>query len=241
MMGRPRSHAASVQHETRALVVGRVATGDADIILTLFTEQLGRVSAIARHAKRSQRRFGGALEPLHTIVVHLSERSGAELMSLREAKIELVRTKLLSNLEAMEAAGRALGWLRRAAPGHAPEPRLWQHTITVLDALNSKAPRSAAGALAAYGLALLESIGWGLELEACVGCGAACPPEKSAFLAPARGGLVCRACGGGPNHVPAQLRRAMVEARDGDMDALGASDAAPVIELVEATLAAHAS
>ncbi len=240
-MGRPRSHAASLQHQTRALVVGRVATGDADIILTLFTEQLGRVSAIARHAKRSQRRFGGALEPLHTIVVQLSERAGAELMSLREAKIELVRTKLLSNLEAMEAAGRALGWLRRAAPERAPETRLWRHTITLLDALNSATMASAAGALAAYGLALLESIGWGLELEACVGCGAPCPQKKPAFFDPTRGGLVCRACGGGPSRIGAPLRLAMAEARNGEMNAVGANDAAPVIELVEATLAAHAS
>ncbi|HMR79056.1 MAG TPA: DNA repair protein RecO, partial [Polyangiaceae bacterium] len=134
-MGGARTRAASVEHVTLALVVGRVATGDADVIVTLFTEKLGRVSALARNAMRSQRRFGGALEPLHTVRVQLSERVGSELMHLRDAKLETARTGLLTDLRLMDAAGRALGYLRRAAPVHVPEPKAWQHTVSLLDLL----------------------------------------------------------------------------------------------------------
>jgi DNA repair protein RecO (recombination protein O) len=239
-MGRARAHAASVEHVTHALVVGRVATGDADLIVTLFTEQYGRVSALARNAKRSQRRFGGSLEPLHTIVVHLSERVGLELWHLRDAKLETARTALLTDLRLIDAAGRALGYLRRAAPAHVPEPNLWRHTLALLDLLDTRRAPSPNAALAAYGMALLEIVGWGLELASCVSCGTVCPPGKTALIDPVRGGIVCRACGGGPRRVSARVRAALTQARDGQLDAISEEDAGAAIALMEETLSAHA-
>ncbi|HMR06578.1 MAG TPA: DNA repair protein RecO [Polyangiaceae bacterium] len=239
-MGGARTRAASVEHVTLALVVGRVATGDADVIVTLFTEKLGRVSALARNAMRSQRRFGGALEPLHTVRVQLSERVGSELMHLRDAKLETARTGLLTDLRLMDAAGRALGYLRRAAPVHVPEPKAWQHTVSLLDLLESRSAPSPDAALAAYGMALLEIIGWGLELTACVGCGTVCPAGKTALIDPARGGIVCRACGGGSHRISAALRAALCRARDGQLEAISDPDAGRSIALVEETLSAHA-
>ena len=45
---------------TRAIVLRLVDYRESDRIATLFTEALGRVGAIARGARKSQRRFGGA-------------------------------------------------------------------------------------------------------------------------------------------------------------------------------------
>ncbi|HEV8244483.1 MAG TPA: recombination protein O N-terminal domain-containing protein, partial [Polyangiaceae bacterium] len=53
--------------DSEALVVRRVEYGDSDLVLGLFTQKLGRISALARGARRSQRRFGGALEIIHTL------------------------------------------------------------------------------------------------------------------------------------------------------------------------------
>ena len=56
--------------------------GEADAVITLFTEQLGKVAAMARGARKSKRRFAAALEPMHTVQVTLDERPGAELFGL---------------------------------------------------------------------------------------------------------------------------------------------------------------
>ena len=47
------------------------------MIVTLFTEELGKIAALARGARKSSRRFAGALEPMHTLRVTLDERPGA--------------------------------------------------------------------------------------------------------------------------------------------------------------------
>src|SRR6185503_14079906 len=114
------------RHETRALVLRATEYAESDLVLSLFTESLGRVSALARAARKSRRRFGGALEPMHTLRVHLEERARAELLGLRDASIDVARLRLPSDLDRMTAAGKALGWIRRAAPPRVAEPATWR-------------------------------------------------------------------------------------------------------------------
>ena len=89
-----RSRLAARSHNTLALVLRRTAYGDADLVVSLFSEKLGQVSALARAARKSQRRFGGSLEPFHIVEVELDEAPGAELMRLREAHVRRVRRRI---------------------------------------------------------------------------------------------------------------------------------------------------
>src|SRR5688572_17916216 len=117
------------------LLLGKVDYRDSDWIVTLFTEQRGRVSALARGARRSTKRFGGVLEPMHTLTLALDERPASELMILREASIDVPRIRLVARLETLEAAGRALGWLRRSTPPHHSEPLVYANITALLDHL----------------------------------------------------------------------------------------------------------
>lgn len=239
-------------HETLALVLRRTPYGDSDLVVSLFTEHLGQVTALARAARKSQRRFGGQLEPLHTLTVTLDEREGSELLALKEAQIRTARIQLLQNLSGMEAAGKILSWVRHAAPEHTPEPPLWQLTESCLDELEAGVARAGAGpmsgapapsallTLASHGLRLLVVSGWRLELEHCVQSGVRCPDGKSAMIDPERGGLVSRARGGAPFSVAGAARQRLIAAQAGDLRALTEADAALALELVERCLRAHA-
>ena len=242
---------ATKSHATAALLLRRTPYRDADLVLSLFTEQLGQVSALARSARKSQRRFGGSLEPFHTLHVELEEASNAELMSLSTAHIAAARTHLYEHLESMEAAGKFSSWIRHASPAHTPEPQLWELARSCLDQLDAVAgtrgdaePRVASSrarlVLVAHGLRLLSASGWRLELERCVQSGARCPDGKSAMIDPERGGLVSRAEGGAPFLVSGPTRRRLIAAQEGQLDALEAEDAELGLELVERCLRAHA-
>jgi DNA repair protein RecO (recombination protein O) len=237
---RARAVAATTSIETRALVVRRVDYGESDLVITLFTERLGRVSALARGARRSQKRFGGSLEPMHTLSVRLDERAGAELHALREARLDRVRTRLSANLERMEAAGRALGWVRRASPPRTPEPQVWSAVEDLLDRLDdpsaAPAPRKE---LAEAGLRLLSAFGWGLDLERCVACGKACPAGQAALIDVERGGLVCRSCGGARVRVAGPTRARLIEAAAGRSGALENGDLEVAVDLTDRAFRAH--
>ncbi|HET9932165.1 MAG TPA: DNA repair protein RecO, partial [Polyangiaceae bacterium] len=128
----PERAVASAHIDSEALLLRRVELGEADLVVTLFTRALGRVSALARGARKSQKRFGGALEPFFTLRVRLEERPHSELFILAEARVSRARLGMLSDLTRLEVAGRALGWIRKAAPPRTPEPETFAHLERVL-------------------------------------------------------------------------------------------------------------
>jgi DNA repair protein RecO (recombination protein O) len=230
---------------TPALVVRFVSYGEADAIVTLFTEALGKVSALARGVRRGARRLAGALEPMHLLSVAMDERPGAELLALREASITRVRTHLTQDLAKMEAAGQAMRWVRAGSPPRTPEPEVWAELEALLGRLDDRNDELLpATHLAASGLRLLRAFGYGLELTACIRCGRRCDPERSAYVDSAAGGLVCQACGGGhkaTHHLlDAAVRKRLAAAAAGKDAALVPEDTAVASRLVTEALAAHA-
>lgn len=224
-----------------ALLLRRVEYGEADLVLTLLTEQLGKVSALARGARKSTKRFGGALEPMHTLTVELDERSGAELFTLVEAKLKTPRARILSSLPALEAAGKALSWARRAAPPRTPEAAPYAVLTQLLDRLtDAPGHEDVALGLAEAGLLLLSAFGWGIDFERCVRCGKQASAEQSASVDASRGGLICRGCGGARVRLSAAARQRLARAASGETHVLLAEDALVTLGIVEAALGAHA-
>jgi len=224
---------------TEALLVRSAPFGDADLVVTLFTEARGIVSAVGRSARKSSRRFP-ALEPMHLLRVGLEERAGAELAQLTESAIVRPRLGIVQDLDRLDAAGAALRWVRRAAPPHHPEPALWSEINDLLDRLDDAGPGPSPRALlAGAGLRLLAAIGWGLDLARCVRCGRPCEPGASACVDAAEGGLVCRACGGARTLLRGERRERLLAASRGEDAALDPDDVKAALEIVDAALAAH--
>ena len=71
-----------------AIVLRRVDFGDYDLILTFFTLKKGKISAIAKSAKKSTRRFGGILELFSVLEIVCSSRTDRDLMILQEADLK---------------------------------------------------------------------------------------------------------------------------------------------------------
>jgi DNA repair protein RecO (recombination protein O) len=224
--------------ESEALVVRTVEFGESDVIATLVTERAGKVSAIVRGARKASRRVGGALEPVHTISVRLEDK-GSELTTLKEAHIVVLRSAVVSNLEALEAAGVALRWARHLFPPRTVEPEGWRLLVDLLDSLDAGAG-SPKGELARAGLAMLAAVGYALDLDRCVVCGRACPAGKAACVDAARGGLVCTACGGAGRVLLPEARAAARSLARGAPAEVSGKSAEAVLGLVDLAMAAHA-
>jgi DNA repair protein RecO (recombination protein O) len=238
--------------DSNALLVRSVPYGESDLIATFFTEQIGKVSSIVRGARRSTKRFGGALEPLHELALSMEDK-GKELCLLKEARIVRARTGMASNLEAMEAAGQALRWVRHLCPPRTPEPAAWASSTAILDALDEvaaavakddlnpeEARRRTRQELAVFGLRLLTDMGYGFELDRCIRCGRACPEGRSAFVDAGGGGIVCTSCGGARRTISGDLRALYVGALRGQSIDLSWEQAGSLIDLAEEAMAAHA-
>jgi DNA repair protein RecO (recombination protein O) len=236
---RPRSRRSAERLVSPALLLRAVPVGEADLVLTLFTRSRGVLAAAARSARKSARRFG-ALEPIHELMVDVELREGSEVGRLVESRIERARPRATATLERLDAAGRILRWLRRGSPAGVPEVAAWDAVSRALDALDDVAAVDAAAVLAGTGLVLLETLGWGLDLERCVACGRPCPDGAPAMIDPSRGGLMCRACGGARRTLSAAVRAELLAARrEGPTSALGEAARLAALDLVDAVLEEH--
>jgi DNA repair protein RecO (recombination protein O) len=73
--------------QSEALVLRTYPFHEADLLVTLFTRAEGKIRGVAKAAKRSKRRFGGALEPLTHVIAHWEEKEKQELVRLDSCDI----------------------------------------------------------------------------------------------------------------------------------------------------------
>lgn len=224
--------------ESEALVVRTVEFGESDLIATLVTEQAGKLSVIVRGGRKGSRRLGGAIEPVHTIAVRVEDK-GTDLGTLKEAHIVRLRPAVVENLDSLEAAGVALRWARHLFPPRTVEPEGWRLLVELLDALDAGSS-SARRELARAGLSMLAAVGYALDFERCVVCGRPCPEGKAACVDPARGGLVCRSCGGAGRVLLPEARDAARSLVQGTSAEVTDKSAEAVLGLVDLAMAAHA-
>ena len=73
--------------ESEAIVLRTYPLRESDLLVTLFTRLEGKVKGVARAAKKSKRRFGGALEPMTYVRAFYDDREGQELARLDSCEV----------------------------------------------------------------------------------------------------------------------------------------------------------
>ena len=79
-------------HTTDALILRTYKLGESDRIVVFLTRDRGKKRGVAKNARQSRRRFGGALEPLTYGRVGYVERERRDLVRLDY--VEVVRSPL---------------------------------------------------------------------------------------------------------------------------------------------------
>lgn len=201
----------SPRRETsRALLLRSVDYGESDRIATLFTEDMGRISVLARSARKSWRRFGGALEPFSIFEVTFSPGKG-RLYNLEESSLLAANIGLAKDLKRMDAGAFILELVREVVPEREPQREIFAIVEETL-ALLAEASGPAIGLIGtAAELKILSSAGIAVCVDRCNACGRQVPENKKVKFHPARGGVVCSACGGGPMTLSAAGISALAE------------------------------
>jgi DNA repair protein RecO (recombination protein O) len=177
-----------------ALVLRKVAYGEADVIATLLAREQGKVSALARSARRSQRRFGAALELFTVSEVELRQHRGSELWTLSSAQTVESFADLARDVGALAHASYGTELCRELSAAEQPEPALFDLLVELFRSLARRGARI--DVLRAFELALLDLVGLSPAVDVCAGCGRAdsYALDRGAVLDAARGGAICSSC-----------------------------------------------
>jgi DNA repair protein RecO (recombination protein O) len=193
---------------TPAIVLRRVAYGEADLVVTLLGLDSGRVSALARGARRSARRFAGGLGPTLAGEARLRERLGAELLVLESFEARTDRGELSGDLAKTAHAAYAVELCDRLCPPRQPERAVFLWLDEFLARLARGLPT--VERLRVFELGLLRALGLGASFGRCSSCGRDDLGDEEVCWQPAGGGVFCRSCGRGAERMSAVARAALV-------------------------------
>ncbi|MGH9604419.1 MAG: DNA repair protein RecO [Terracidiphilus sp.] len=106
---------------------------EADLIVSFFTRDYGRMKGIAKSALKSRRRFGGALEPMTVARAWFAERPRQELVRLDQ--LEIVRSPLSAPVDhpRMAVLSFFAEVLDEALPEHDPQDAVFRLLLSVLE------------------------------------------------------------------------------------------------------------
>jgi len=157
-----------IQRQGEAIVLRVWPFQEADLMVSLFTREQGRVKGVARHAMRSRRRFGGALEPMTYVRATYAEQPRQELVRLDSFEIlssPLSRPVDYARTAALQMVAEVI---EEALPEGAPEDAVFRLAVAVLEEIQVGRVWMP---VTYFALWMNRLMGWMPELGHCVVCG----------------------------------------------------------------------
>jgi len=176
-----------IPHVSEAIVLRTWPFQESDLLVSLFTRDLGKVRGVARAALKSRKRFGGALEPMTYVRAAYAEKPRQELVRLDH--FEAIASPLADPVDYLRAATLAFyaEVLESVLPDHDAQDAIFRLTMTVLEETRIG---SCWLPLTYFSLWITRLIGWLPEIDRCTECGEAFGSD-AAFYHALTDGLSC--------------------------------------------------
>ena len=173
--------------ESEAIVLRTYPLRESDLLVTLFTRTEGKVRGVARSAKKSKRRFGGALEPLTYVRLYYEDREGQELARLDWC--EVLESPLAAEVSYPRAValGHIAELLDEMLPDREANDAIFRLALSVLSGLRGS---DIWMPITYFELWLTRLVGFLPDLSECIVCGRALNGSRAYFHALADG-LMC--------------------------------------------------
>jgi DNA repair protein RecO (recombination protein O) len=163
---------------SEAVVLRTWPVHEADLIVSFFTREFGRVKGVAKSAMNSRRRFGGALEPMTVATAWFAERPRQELVRLDQ--LEIIRSPLSTPIDHARMAVLSFfaETLDEVLPEHDPQETVFRLLLAVLEQTTVQQPWMP---LTYFSLWMTRLMGLLPDLSHCTVCREALKPGETSF------------------------------------------------------------
>lgn len=177
-------------HRTQAIVIRRYPLGEADRLVAFYTREFGRLTGVAKGARRPRSRFGGALELFTQGQLLFFESERWELVRVDHFDILSPFVRVRESLPRLGQGAWVVECVARLTAERDPHASFYGLLVRTLGALErSIMPERVR---LAFMLRAMDLLGYRLRLDRCCQCGR--PPGPAPRLDFTAGGLVCGEC-----------------------------------------------
>jgi len=174
--------------ESEAIVLRSYPLRESDLLVTFFTRSEGKVKGVAKAAKKSRKRFGGALELVTIVRVYWDDREKQELARIDSC--EVLDSPLTEPLDyrRLAALGHVAEMLDELLPDREANDAIFRLAVSVLRSLGGQ---EIWGPLTYFDLWMARLTGFLPELSECVMCGSPLNGSRAYYHALVDG-LMCQ-------------------------------------------------
>ena len=187
--------------KTQAFVLRFLNYGESDRIITFFTREFGKLSGIAKGARRSRKRFSNAIEPFSHSILLFSRRGEGGLAIIENCDVINHYPGIRSDLEKTMTASYMIDLVDQFTAEGKKSAGIFQLLFSFLGLLETG--NSVEETARFFELRLLRLSGYEPVLERCVICNTPLNEISTAFFDTTKGGIKCLQCGrGGQDCIP---------------------------------------
>ncbi|MEK1876341.1 MAG: DNA repair protein RecO [Rhizobium altiplani] len=176
-----------MQWHDRAIILGVKRHGETSVIAEVMTRERGRHLGMVRSGR--SRAMQPVLQPGNEVEVTWRARLDEHLGEFRIEPLTLRAARLMETATAVYGV-QAMGALLRLLPERDPHPHLFEALEVILDNLHN--PADAGELFVRFELAVLNDLGFGLDLTECAATGSR---SDLAYVSPKSGRAVSRTAG----------------------------------------------
>ena len=157
-------------YDTEALILSRYYYGDTSLICNLFTQDYGRVSIIAKGARKLKSPYNAILRPLQFIDLHYYYKPKRNIQLLKEATLNKHFFKTHGNYSKMIASYQVLDVINQICKIDNPNKIIFRLVKKILNKINSDKSKNIMIYQIFFNLQLLNYIGYQPMIDLCGIC-----------------------------------------------------------------------
>jgi DNA repair protein RecO (recombination protein O) len=185
--------------KTTAIVLRVVEFSETSAVVTLFTRDFGKITALAKGARRKNSPFEAALDVLAICRIVFLHKSSGAMDLLTEAKLERRFRSAATSLDHLYAGYYVVELLRCLTDEHDPHPRAYDLAEATICGLDSQ--DSVGQSLLEFELGLLTQLGHQPILTRCSCCGREKREASRVSFGLNEGGVLCQKCRSGKQNI----------------------------------------
>lgn len=182
--------------ETEAIVLNSLKLGEADKLVTFYSDKLGKIKAVAKGARKLKNKYGSSLEPFTYGRLVIYDKNARFLYRLFQSDIIESFQKIRSDYDKILFTSHFSICVESLTPEGDPSSSIFALFLTLLTYL--KEEKVSSGVIQLFKVKLLGYSGYELFLDRCVKCQAR---HAGVQLSPVLGGMLCSECASvNPSH-----------------------------------------
>ena len=166
--------------------------GESDLLVDLLVRDAGRITGVAKAAKKSKRRFVNAFDTSHLIRVKFYRPRGRDLFLIEDASLIDPHPNTSRDMRSAAYGAYILELLLELAPEEERSVDLFDTAASFLELLDERGGRE--DLLWLFVVKILKIVGLAPLFSSCVRCRRDDGASQDSLFVPEAGGMVCGPC-----------------------------------------------